>query len=141
MRGAWLALLVICCGGGPQLETTKVTLGTVPLTVEVADSEAERAKGLMKRDAMAEDHGMIFVYPDVGVRGFWMKDTKIPLSIAFLDRDGVIKRIADMKPFDRDRTSSLYPAKYAIEVNQGWFDRHQVKVGDTVDGLDGLDGT
>ena len=132
-------LALMACGGSKKgLPTQSVTLGEVPLTVEVAATDEHRRVGLMNRDSMPEDLGMIFVYPASGVRGFWMKDTRIPLSIAFIDTDGTIKRISDMRPFNLDRVSSLYPARYAIDVNKGWFDRHGVKVGDTVQGLESL---
>ncbi len=72
---------------------------------------------------------MLFVYPDIAPRAFWMKDTRIPLSIAYADGDGKVVRIADMTPYSTDRTPSLYPAKYALEVNQGWFERNGVTTG------------
>lgn len=131
-------VLLLGCSGKKSLPTATVTLGSTPLVVEVAATEDHRRTGLMNRDSMPQDRGMIFVYPSAGVRGFWMKDTRIPLSIAFIAPDGTIKRIADMRPFNLDRTSSLYPAQYAIEVNQGWFDKNGVKVGDAVTGLDTL---
>ena len=82
----------------------------------------------------------LFVYPETKVRGFWMKDTRIPLSIAFADADGVIVRIADMKPFDETRTSSLYPAKYALEMEKGWFAKKGIAKGATIEGIpDDLD--
>lgn len=122
------------CGSG-GLPTTTLTLGETPLTVEIADDEAERARGLMHRDAMPSDRGMVFVYPDQALRRFWMKDTRIPLSIAFVDDDGTIKKIADMQPLSTARTSSVYPVRYAIEVNQGWFAAHGVVEGMRVTGL------
>lgn len=131
-------LMASACGD-EGLETTTITLGDTSLVVEIANTRESRAKGLMKRDSMPEDRGMIFVYPEADVRGFWMKDTRIPLSIAYVDAKGVIKRIADMKPYVTDRVSSLYPAQYAVEVNKGWFQRHGVEVGDVVTGIDALE--
>lgn len=134
MTRAWLfALCVVGCD--PGLPTATVQVGTATLLVEIAHTEEARRQGLMKRDHLAEDRGMLFVYTDSALRGFWMKDTKIPLSIAFLDEAGTIRRITDMRPFATDRVPSLYPARYALEVNQGWFERHGVGVGDAVSGL------
>lgn len=123
------------CGASNTLPTRQIRLGEVTLTVEVADTDASRAKGLMHRDHLPEDRGMLFVYPDAQPRSFWMKDTRIPLSIAFVDGSGKIVRIADMEPFSTQRTSSLYPARYAVEVNQGWFERHGVAEGTQVHDL------
>jgi len=105
------------------------------LRVEIAATPEARRVGLMHRDRLAADGGMLFVYPDEQVRGFWMKDTRIPLSIAFATRSGKIVHIADMQPFDTGRVSSLAPATYAIEVNQGWFAEHGIDAGATVRGL------
>lgn len=136
VREAWLGLVLALSGCGQRLPVATLTVGDTPLTVEVAATEAHRAKGLMHRDALPEDRGMLFVYPDTAVRGFWMKNTRIPLSIAYIEADGTIARIAHMKPHDTTRVSSLYPVRYAIEVNEGWFERHGVKKGDVVKGLD-----
>lgn len=127
-------LLALACG--PKLRTEEITLGGAPLHVEIADEEEERALGLMHRKHLDTDAGMLFVYGDSKVRSFWMKNTLIPLSIAFLDESGQIVRIADMEPLVTDPTSSLYPARFAVEVNQGWFSRHQVEKGDRIDGID-----
>ena len=94
-----------------------------------------RARGLMHRDAMDPDHGMLFVYPDEAPRGFWMKDTRLPLSIAFADHTGKIVKISDMQPFSLERVPSLYPAMYALEMNQGWFAEHGVEKGDLITDL------
>jgi len=123
------------CGSGTALPTTTLSVGGQALTVEIADEEAERARGLMHRDTLAADQGMVFVYPDKALRRFWMKDTRVPLSIAFVDDDGTIKKIADMHPRSTARTSSVYPVRYAIEVNQGWFAAHGVAEGAKVEGL------
>lgn len=120
---------------GPLSPTIPLAIGNTLLQVEVADSEAERAKGLMYRDALAPGHGMVFVYPDERVRGFWMRNTRVPLSIAFIDGQGRIVHLADMQPFDERTTPSIHPAVYAVEVSQGWFSEQGVAVGDTVQGL------
>jgi uncharacterized membrane protein (UPF0127 family) len=80
---------------------------------------------------------MLFVYPDARPLSFWMENTSIPLSIAYLTPEGAILNIEDMVPFDRDSVPSEGPALYALEVNRGWFERHKVGVGDVVTGLPG----
>ncbi len=104
----------------------------VRVQVEVADEMDEMAKGLMGRTALAEDAGMLFVYPEERELSFWMRDTLIPLSIAFMDGEGRIIDIQDMKALD-DRPphyTSDEPARYALEVNAGFFDERGVEVGD-----------
>lgn len=105
---------------------------SVDLTVEIADDTDERAQGLMFREELPEDSGMLFVYPDDHLGGFWMKDTLIPLSIAFVTADGVIIDIQDMEPetTESHRPPDVY--RSAVEVSQGWFDRNGIAVGDTV---------
>ena len=109
--------------------------GKVEVRVEVADDLAEQAKGLMYRTTLGENRGMLFVYPDERELSFWMKDTLIPLSIAFIDRERRIIDIQDMKPLDDEPPHyvSAEPAQYALEVNQGFFEKGGVKVGDRVD--------
>ena len=131
-----MILLLLACAA-THAPTLTLQVGSTPLRVEVADDPAERARGLMYRDALGRDEGMVFVYPDEQERSFWMKDTRIPLSIAFLDAGGRIVHLADMKPFDLDGTPSGAPAMYAIEVNHGWFAAHGVTTGDRVTGLPG----
>jgi uncharacterized membrane protein (UPF0127 family) len=118
------------CGA---LETTTITVGPVALTVEVADDPFERSVGLMYRESLPLDRGMLFVYPDEQPRAFWMKNTTIPLSIAFADARGLIIAIMDMAPDDGAvRYRSGGPAMYALEVNRGWFARNGVKIGDRI---------
>jgi uncharacterized membrane protein (UPF0127 family) len=122
-------------GVGASAPTIPIVVDEAPLAVEVADTPAKRQLGLMHRDALAVDHGMLFVFPDDQVRNFWMRNTKIALSIAYVDGDGEIVHIADMIPYDERKTSSRLPARYAIEVTQGWFAAHGVAVGGHVEGL------
>lgn len=126
-------LLALACGASVPTQT--LTIAGTRLEVEIADDNQERAKGLMHRDSLAADRGMLFIYPEEDVRRFWMKDTRIPLSIAFLDEDGTILRIADMNPLDTNRTSSNYKVRYALEVNQGWFAEHGIEKGAVVEGI------
>ena len=104
----------------------------VEVEVEIADDTEEMARGLMGRTALAEDAGMLFVYPDERELSFWMKDTLIPLSIAFMDAEGRIVDIQDMRALDDTppHYTSAEPARYALEVNEGFFDERGVEVGD-----------
>ena len=131
----------------PEESTISSTLPTTILTLlpsgeakpveveaEVANDGAERTRGLMYRTALAEDAGMLFVFGRERSLSFWMKNTSIPLSIAYVDAEGRIVDIEDMEPFD-DQTKhpSAEPSKYALEVNQGFFEERGIEVGDTVE--------
>ncbi|WHY54359.1 DUF192 domain-containing protein [Peribacillus simplex] len=105
------------------------------LTVQVADTQRKRDKGLMFVRKLPENEGMLFVFSEEIYGGFWMKNTLIPLSIAFLDSAGVILKILDMEPCIKDICPIYDPEisyHYAIEVNLGWFEKNQIKVGDYV---------
>jgi uncharacterized membrane protein (UPF0127 family) len=109
--------------------------GPVRIRVEVADSPEERARGLMFREDLPPDAGMVFLAEDATSGGFWMKNTRIPLSIAFWDRQQRILAILDMEPCREDPCPVYYPGVSwiaALEVNQGFFDRRGVEVGDRV---------
>ncbi len=105
------------------------------LTAEVAATDNTRMTGLMHRRMMPENRGMLFVFAAAQPQSFWMMNTYIPLSIAFVDEQGVIVNITDMKPLTTDPHPSAKPAKYALEMNLGWFAKHGIKAGATIDGL------
>jgi uncharacterized protein len=121
-------------GGGDGAEVRIDTGGEdVAVEVEVADSPEERARGLMNRESLREDAGMIFLFPEGNSGGFWMKDTLIPLSIAFAGADGRILRILDMEPCEADPCPVYDPGvsyHSALEVNQGAFAEWGVEEGD-----------
>lgn len=100
------------------------------LRVELASTPEQRSQGLMFRENLPPDQGMLFVFADDRVRSFWMRNTPIPLSIAFLDADRRIINILDMEPFDETLHQSAAPARYALEVNQGWFAARGMQAGD-----------
>jgi uncharacterized protein len=104
----------------------------VKVRVEIADNASEHARGLMYRTTLAENRGMLFIFEGEQKPSFWMKNTLIPLSIAFIGSEGRIVDIQDMKPLDDDPPSyvSARPAQYALEVNQGFFEERGVEVGD-----------
>jgi uncharacterized membrane protein (UPF0127 family) len=107
----------------------------LPVEVEIADTDAERQTGLMGRNVLPENAGMLFVFEGEQTLSFWMRDTLIPLSIAYIDAEGRIVDIQDMQPLDDvpPHYVSAEPAQYALEVNQGFFEERGVMVGDTVE--------
>lgn len=113
----------------PELPTIPMRIGSKSYNLEVADTSRSREKGLMRRDSIPEDHGMIFVFDNQEVRGFWMKNTRFALDILFVDSAGVVVSIKQMKPYDMQSTSSDLPAQYAIELIKGQAEAAGVKVG------------
>lgn len=106
------------------------------LCVEVANTQAARARGLMFRQSLHESGGMLFVFPQAGQHSMWMMNTDIPLSVAFLDEEGVILNIADMMPRTATAHRSAGAAKYALEMNLGWFGARNITAGAKVAGLE-----
>jgi uncharacterized membrane protein (UPF0127 family) len=102
------------------------------IRVEVARAEEEKSRGLMFRDKLAPDEGMLFIYEREEFLSFWMKNTPLPLSIAFIDPRGKIVDIQDMEPFNLRTHTSSRPASYALEMNKGWFKKNGIRVGDVV---------
>lgn len=105
------------------------------LSVQVADTQGKIEKGLMFVEKLPENEGMLFVFPRKIYGGFWMKDTLIPLSIAFVDSNGEILNILNMEPCKGNKCpiyDPKLPYRYAIEVNIGWFEKNQIKEGDYV---------
>ncbi len=100
--------------------------------VEVAQTPGERSVGLMGRKHLGKDEGMLFIFEIEDYHGFWMKDTLLPLSIAFIGKDGRIVWMTDMKPLTLDSHVPPKPILYALEMNKGWFSSHGVKEGDIV---------
>jgi uncharacterized membrane protein (UPF0127 family) len=118
-------------------EVIPLQFGEVVLRAHVADTTAERNRGLMGVTELAADEGMVFVYPHARPLTFWMKDTPTPLSIAWCGADGRVLHVADMQPFDTTLVASGEAALYAIEARQGWFAAHGVAAGQAVIGLPG----
>ncbi|MCD6132380.1 MAG: DUF192 domain-containing protein [Candidatus Hydrothermae bacterium] len=101
------------------------------LYLEVAETPEEIKKGLMFRESLPESTGMLFVFPGEDYLSFWMRNTYIPLSIAFLDSQGIIVDIQKMRPLDEKPHTSRKKASLAIETNEGWFQHHHIEIGDT----------
>jgi len=144
-KGFWvysfLTLLLLGCSlssatdKGPDFKVKNITLGSKKLKVAIADTRKKRNYGLMHRKSWGEWQGVLFVFNNESKRSFWMKNTLLPLSIGFLNSEGVLLEFHDMNPpksvFQKtvDRAFSKWPAKYALEVPQGWFKKHNIKAG------------
>ena len=118
------------------LPIVELSIKNAKLKTEVVADNATRSVGLMNRFSLAPNHGMLFVFAQSEPLAFWMKNTFVPLSIAYVDSKGVIVSIVDMKPHDESTYPSGAPAMFAIEMKQGWFKERGIAVGDKVDGLD-----
>lgn len=115
------------------LPVSAMTVGGIEIAVELAVKPREQAQGLMYRTSLPANHGMLFVYRQEDFLSFWMRNTRLPLSIAFIRADGTIDVIRDMEPFDeRTHHYSVHRCLYALEMPQSWFEKHGVKPGDTV---------
>jgi uncharacterized protein len=134
-----MALLVPVTGVAQvnkDLPVIELTINKAKLKAEVAAEDGSRSTGLMNRFSLQPDHGMIFVFARSEPRAFWMKNTFIPLSIAYIDAKGIIVSIVDMKPHDESPHPSGAPAMFALEMKQGWFKERGIIAGDKIEGLD-----
>ncbi|CAB3682426.1 MULTISPECIES: DUF192 domain-containing protein [Achromobacter] len=122
-------------GPQPQLPTTQLSAGIHIIRAEVANTDATRQSGLMFRKELPGNDGMLFVFEQPDVQCFWMRNTLLPLSIAFIADDGTIVNIDDMAPQTEDPHCAKKPVRYALEMAQGWFDQHGIKAGRKIDGL------
>ncbi len=117
-----------------QLPTIELSAGMHRIEAEVASTPAQRQIGLMNRPSMPPNHGMLFVFEGPGMHCFWMRNTLLPLSIAFLGDDGRIVNIADMQPQNDTSHCPREPVRHALEMNQGWFAKRGFKAGDRIGG-------
>ena len=117
-----------------RLPTTRLTAGFHVITAEVARTPDQRAIGLMHRPTMPANDGMLFVFDEPAQQCFWMKNTLLPLSIAFLADDGSIVNIDDMQPQTLDSHCSKKPVRFVLEMNKGWFDKRAIKAGARITG-------
>ena len=133
---AMIAASVATAQTGPQppLPTVRLTAGIHVIQAEVATSTDERATGLMFRREMAPNAGMLFRFEQSSVHCFWMRNTLLPLSIAFLADDGSVVGIADMKPQTTESHCADKPVRFALEMNQGWFARRGIQPGSRLQG-------
>lgn len=132
------ALILVGPARADPLLTYPLKIGRHEIRAEVANTEEIRRQGLMFRERLGENSGMIFLYPKPEVTAMWMKNTRIALSVAFIDSGGRILNIEDMVPFSEDAHASRGAAAYALEMNRGWFGKRGIKPGDRVEGLSKL---
>jgi uncharacterized membrane protein (UPF0127 family) len=119
----------------PTLPTVKLTAGIHVITAEAATTNQARTVGLMHRERLAPNHGMLFVFEDKAQQCFWMRNTIVPLTIAFIEDDGTILQLADMAPKSEVSHCSQRPVRYALEMEQGWFGKRGIAPGARVGGL------
>ncbi|MEI6545374.1 MAG: DUF192 domain-containing protein [Burkholderiales bacterium] len=145
LRAVLATLLLLACSGvlrpanaqgtadrvtpNARLEQIDIKAGMHLIKAEVAADSPTRTRGLMMREKLGPNEGMIFVFPDKAGHCFWMRNTLVALSIAFLDDDGTVTNIEDMKPQTEDSHCPVRAVRYALEMEQGWFARRGVKAG------------
>ena len=123
-------------GPQPILPEIELRIGGKKISAEVADEESERSAGLMFRKALASDCGMLFVMDQIGPVGFWMKNTEVPLTIAYIDPRGTIMELHDLQPLDEKPVPSRFRnIAFALEMPQGWFSKNKIWPGDRIEGL------
>ncbi|MBA3034397.1 MAG: DUF192 domain-containing protein [Gammaproteobacteria bacterium] len=130
------ALLFAALAAAQGLPIMELQAGFHRIEAEVANTPQTRSQGLMQRRAMAQQRGMLFVFTETERHCMWMKNTFLPLSVAFLDADGRIINVADMQPHSEDNHCAARPARYALEMNVGWFARRGLKPGDAIGGIE-----
>jgi uncharacterized membrane protein (UPF0127 family) len=136
---AGVAALLVACGflatavaqdaPQPKLPTVQLQAGMHAIRAEVASTLSQQATGLMHRREMAQHEGMLFVYEEPGVHCFYMRNTLLPLSLAFIADDGTIVHIDDMKPLTLDSHCPPRPVRFVLEMNQGWFAKRNIRPG------------
>ena len=119
----------------PTLPTVKLNAGIHVITAELATTNQTRMVGLMHREKLGPNHGMLFVFEDKAQQCFWMRNTRVPLTIAFIEDDGAVTQLADMAPQTEANHCSQKPVRYALEMEQGWFAKRGVLPGMKLTGL------
>jgi uncharacterized membrane protein (UPF0127 family) len=122
--------------GAQQLPRTELSAGMHLIKAEVADNFVTRMQGLMHRTSMGPNEGMLFIFDEAGIQCMWMKNTLIPLSVAYIADDGSIVNIEDMKPQTEDSHCTKKPVRFALEMNLGWFAKRGIKAGTKIEGLE-----
>lgn len=133
---AFLGSSAVFAQNAPQLDLqrTMLTAGMYQITAQVALTPQQREIGLMYRKEMPQQEGMIFIFEEPSLQCFWMKNTLLPLTAAFVADDGTIVNLADMKPQTTDSHCSTKPVRYVLEMNQGWFAKKGIKAGTRLGG-------
>lgn len=135
----WLgALVLVAMAGLAQAEAPRIELraGVYRIDAEVVADQESRMQGLMHRRSLAPQQGMLFVFAQATIQCMWMRNTLLPLSVAFLDEQGHILNIEDMAPQTEDHHCAAAPARYALEMNKGWFAQKGIKPGTRLGGID-----
>ncbi len=120
---------------GPSLPIIELKAGMYRIEAELADTPAARQTGLMYRTFMPTNTGMLFVFPEKAIHCFWMRNTKLPLTIAFIDDDGKIVNLSDMEPETQNNHCPRGPVRFALEMNQQWFTQRALGPGTVITGL------
>ena len=136
MRFLLLFLFLVAPAAAQELPVVELRAGMHLIRAEVAADYSTRGRGLMFRKSLAPNGGMLFIFDGAAIHCMWMKNTYIPLSVAFVDAQGAIINIADMRPHSEQSHCAARPALYALEMTQGWFAERGVKPGTKLGGLD-----
>ncbi len=134
------AALALPATADVTMPMTELTVGMYRIEAEVAATQDNRTRGLMQRSAMPQNHGMLFVFTDARQHCMWMKNTLLPLSVAFLDDEGRILNVEDMQPQTEDNHCAARPARFALEMNHGWFRQKGLGAGAKIGGVERLGG-
>jgi uncharacterized membrane protein (UPF0127 family) len=132
---AALGLVAAAQAQAPRLPAMQLTAGIHLITAEVAATDASRTRGLMFRQSLPPNHGMLFIFDRRSLHCMWMRNTLIPLSVAFVDDDGTIVNIENMQPHDESSHCAKQPVRYALEMTQDWFAQKGVGPGSKLGGL------
>jgi hypothetical protein len=133
---AALLLVNAVCASAQSLPMMELNAGFHRIEAEVAANNPARMQGLMNRKSMPQQHGMLFVFPVEAQHCMWMKNTLLPLSVAFIDAAGRILNIEEMQPQTENNHCAARPARYALEMNAGWFAQRGIKAGDAIGGIE-----
>lgn len=133
---AFLLAALLPGAGRAELPVVSLAAGVHLIRAELADNDTSRSRGLMFRRSLGQNQGMLFVFENSAVHCMWMKNTYIPLSVAFIDDSGAITNIADMQPQTENSHCAARPARYALEMEQGWFAQRGIRAGFQLRGID-----
>jgi uncharacterized protein len=133
---ASILLTLLSSSASAEIPLIHLKVSGYTLSAEVAYKKESRIKGLAYRNFIKKNSGMLFIFPEASIHSMWMVNTYIPLSVAFLDKNGMILNIIDMSPHTRTRNSATSKAKYALEMNLGWFSSRSIKAGEKITGLE-----
>jgi uncharacterized membrane protein (UPF0127 family) len=138
LAAAFLLVALLPEAGYAELPVVSLSAGVHLIHAEVADNDLSRSRGLMFRRSLEPNRGMFFVFENAAAHCMWMKNTLIPLSVAFLDDSGTITNIEDMQPETEDSHCAKRPARYALEMEQGWFAQRGIRAGFRLRGIEKL---